>query len=84
MITIQTNDSAVVTVKVQGQYPVGNWEYPFEFRAREKDYAMLLASNLREHLSRKIREAREEEYLAGWKDAKAKRAKRTWFKGVLS
>jgi DNA-binding NtrC family response regulator len=41
--------------------------------------AELLVSHLRRRLGNKISEARQEAYAQGWKDAKAKRAKRTWF-----
>jgi hypothetical protein len=45
--------------------------------------ARLLHADLRERLSQRMRQIRQEAYAQGWKDAKAKRRKETWFSGEL-
>lgn len=82
MLKIHTSDEKVVTT-ISGQYPVSDWGYTFTFNAGSKDYAAMLSHNLRDHLEKSLRTIREHAYNDGWKDAKAKRGKKTWFSGLL-
>ena len=46
-------------------------------------FAELLTNQLRKKLADRIQAIRQEEYEQGWKDAKAKKRKRTWFASVM-
>lgn len=59
----------------------GNEYFELEIH-QGKDYqAELLREALNENLNRHITKIKEEYYNQGWKDAKAKTKKRTWFGG---
>jgi hypothetical protein len=49
------------------------------WQADKEMLAYLLRDKLQTELGDKLRAIREEAYEKGWKDAKAKRAKSTWF-----
>lgn len=51
-------------------------------RACEMD-AVLLQKQLQSDLEKRIEKIRKESYEAGFKDAKAKRVKRSWFNGNI-
>lgn len=44
-------------------------------------YAELMVANLRDRLQRELKNLRMEEYEEGWSAAKAKKAKKTYFRG---
>jgi hypothetical protein len=46
-------------------------------------FARLLAADMNERFEKAVRLAREQAYASGWKDAKAKSAKRDYFTGWL-
>ncbi len=50
---------------------------------QDEDVAAVMLSAYEDMLFNALQTMRREEYKAGWKDAKAKRRKRTWFKGVF-
>ena len=56
---------------------------PFHWNANNELYAELLVENFKHHLIEQMQRARKEAYEAGWKDAKAKQQKETWFGGWL-
>jgi hypothetical protein len=59
---------------------LGN-SFLFEHNCGEEHFASLMSTAYNEHMNRKIRAIREQEYNKGWKDAKAKAKKQTWFSG---
>lgn len=57
--------------------------FPFAFNCDGEVYAGLLTRAMRTAFSDAVKAARKEGYDQGWKDAKAKRASCSWFKGSL-
>jgi hypothetical protein len=84
MINIKRNKNQVeVGISVY----VPEWEnrtFLFYWDAGSEWGAGFLASGLRTALRDAIKTAREEAYEQGWKDAKAKRTKETYFSGYFS
>jgi hypothetical protein len=64
-----------------------NNSYPFKFEIGDKQeydgLAELLANHIRSELSKTCEEIREQAYKQGWKDAKGKKKKATYFSCVL-
>lgn len=74
-----TRDQKEVVLKVEtGLEPKAN-VFLFKWNCNDECYATLLRDHMHERLNRKLAAIREEAYLQGWKDAKAKTAKKTWF-----
>lgn len=78
MIQIQSKDTQLI-VRLFAGYPISEWEFTTTGNMQYEAYALLVAHNIREYIDKRIRSIREDEYNKGWKDAKAKKAKRTWF-----
>jgi len=57
--------------------------YTFYWECGDENYAGLLADCIEREFDRRVMKARAEAYEQGYKDAKAKRAKRTWFSCIL-
>lgn len=57
--------------------------YPFSFQENDENNAELLKQHIENVLSEALKKARREAYEQGWKHAKAKCAKETWFSGWL-
>jgi hypothetical protein len=53
--------------------------YSFTWQCGDDCYADLLAKHFEKLLGDKLEKIRKESYIKGFKDAKAKRAKETWF-----
>jgi hypothetical protein len=58
---------------------VVNETFEWSYDARTEWAATLLRNALSDALSKRMSQAREEAYEDGWKHAKAKKAKETWF-----
>lgn len=59
------------------------WLYHFTWKTHDEAYAQMLAYHVNKSLKEKMQEIRQQSYEQGWKDAKAKRKKETWFSGWL-
>ena len=57
----------------------GNWIIHFDCDRGHEINAGLLLSAMEDQFESKVTKAREDAYHEGYKDAKAKRAKKTWF-----
>lgn len=69
------------TVKVKVQHGIFHNDAHFALTINQ-DYeyqAQLLLNQLDKHLRNNLEAIRKEAYEQGWKDAKAKRKKKTWF-----
>lgn len=51
----------------------------FRLTVQDEDYAELLLRDLNEKIHKLLSSEREHYYHEGWRDAKRKKAKRTWF-----
>ena len=80
MIKIFRNDKDVCldfTVKVPTHTLV--WDYHFTWACANDVYAGFLANAMENQLGDRLAAIRAEAYEQGWKDAKAKRHKASWF-----
>ena len=68
-----------VLVEVTAKAPVQRWVWTFKMTMENEAYARLLSTNFRENMQELLASTREEAYVQGWKDAKAKVTKETWF-----
>ncbi len=57
--------------------------FPCSFRTVEPWAAWALVARMQDQLDARMRTIRADAYARGWKDAKAKRARETWFSGEL-
>lgn len=80
MITIFARDTEVI-VQVQAE-ALGDERFVFRFNAGVGWAARLLAGSLSRSMYERLTAIREAAYADGWKDAKAKRARRDWFGGT--
>ena len=55
--------------------------FSFYWECDRESYAGLLAQHFDSELVQVLKDIREESYVQGWKDAKAKVEKETWFSG---
>jgi hypothetical protein len=77
MIYIKPKDKQV---ELKFNVDVGTgWNYSFSWNCNDEVYAQLLAAQMNKQLGNKLELIRREAYDQGFKDAKAKRAKREWF-----
>jgi hypothetical protein len=53
--------------------------YTFPWTCSTEEYAGLLTEAIQNQLGNVVEQARREAYSRGWQDAKAKKAKETWF-----
>lgn len=72
---------ALLTLKYK--YPLCNWAITLRHNFGTEFNAILAIENLQESYKAQIRRAKEDAYNDGWKDAKAKRMKCTYFNGSL-
>jgi len=79
----ENNPKLGTTVKAEigSTWPLDQ-SYLFYWECGREDFAKLLRDNLQKRMNHEIRKIREQAYAAGWKDAKAKRQKETWFSEV--
>ncbi len=85
MINIK-RDGSIVKINVQTDLrheSGGTSSYPFSFNCGDTAYADLLERYLKDRLSSEMKKARQEAYEKGWREAKAKVKKETWFNGSL-
>lgn len=79
MITI-TKKGTSVMIEVQSKYPL-NRSYLFYWECGREDFALLLRDNLQGKMNDALEKIRQDAYMKGWKDAKARAKKETWFSG---
>jgi hypothetical protein len=78
MIEFKLSDNKqIVFVKVDPQ--TADRHYPLEINCNDPVYASLLIQRLRKVFGDTVSMIREEEYLKGYKDGRAKRGKKGWF-----
>lgn len=73
-------EGSLIKVKVKTTVLGGHWWAPV-IECNSEPYASLLRQHMHEDLNHKLEAIRREAYLKGWKDAKAKVKKETWFSG---
>ena len=57
------------------------WTYNFRWTTNDEAYSQLLTNQINEDVKKNLKVIRREAYNEGWKDAKAKRKKESWFGG---
>ena len=72
-------EGAAVNVKVEHGIFFNNGYFSLPIYQSHDYQAALLCRQLNENLGNKLEAIRQEAYTQGWKDAKAKCAKKTWF-----
>ena len=78
------NDPQATGAWIGVKHPLGpDGVFWFRYEAGTKWAAHLLVQELTQRLDERMTAIRKEEYLRGWKDAKAKGAKVQWFSGEL-
>lgn len=70
-----------ITAQIEANVGVERRFFQFTLNLQSEVYACLLRDNFSEKLRNSLKTIREEAYVKGWKDAKAKTAKETWFSG---
>jgi hypothetical protein len=80
MISIIRDDK---TVKILLEHGPIESTYHFNFDCGDKHYASLLKNHFDKALRARIENIRQEEYEKGYKDGRAKRAKKSWFSTLL-
>jgi len=70
-----------ITIEVPG---LGKRIYRAALDVDYTDFAAFVVRAMQEQLGNKIKEIREDAYNEGWRDAKAKRAKKKWFPLTMS
>ena len=78
MIGFSQKESEVI-ISFSASYPISNNFFQAKLKCEHEWIAKLLANNLQKSLESALEKIRREEYLKGWKDAKAKRKKEDWF-----
>lgn len=78
-----SREGTKLKLSVEAKTSVAKRFYTFAWECADEVYADLLMKNLKAHFEEKIQQARKESYEAGWRHAKAKVAKDTWFSGWL-
>jgi len=73
-------DGEEVLVKVNTSSSI-NWHIKAKFNCNSELYAALLRQELHSHLNNTLERIRKQAYEQGWKDAKARTKKETWFSG---
>ncbi len=74
-------EGSVLTVKVHVNR-IGH-SFKFDFNAGTEWSAKLLVQAMRDGAGACMEQIRRDAYLEGWRDAKAKRRKQTWFSSQL-
>ena len=80
MISFERSENKVL-VNVQHGIFFNDQYFQLDINQGHPYQAELLYRQLNKTLREKLESIRREEYEKGWKDAKAKRAKQTWFSG---
>jgi hypothetical protein len=83
MINIVADDTKV---KINVEVFIPFWEtrtFVFDWECGSRWAAGLLATAMRDAFYTKVKAARAEAYEQGWKDAKAKKSKESWFRNSL-
>lgn len=80
MINFSRKDSAV-TVEVEANVGVAARFFHFTMNLSNEVYAYMLRENFQTKMTKALQDIRREAYEQGWKDAKAKIARRDWFSG---
>lgn len=79
MINI-TREGTQVKVEIKSSYPLTK-TYLFYWECGREDFAMLLRDNLQGSMNKALERLKTQAYNEGWKHAKAKTKKTTWFSG---
>mgnify|MGYP000940187421 CR=1 FL=1 len=82
ILNVSRDGARVIVTVTPGGY-LGDRGFEFSFPAPNDWSASLLVGALRDALHGAIKRAREEAYADGWRDAKAKRKRATWFSSRL-
>lgn len=82
MISFRRDGSEVV-VEVESDSTVNSRFFRFKIAFGNELYADLLTRNFQHKFETLIEDVRREEYERGWKHAKAKKARTSWFPCVL-
>lgn len=77
MINILRRDTDLVVKINTGDL---GFTYELTWNCKDNAYAELLARKMTAELTGKLEAIRQEAYLDGYKDGRAKRGKKTWFK----
>ena len=80
MITFHRKELAVVA-HIETGLKVSKSVHLFEWNCKDEYSAELLVKHLKKEMRQHIKNTRESEYNRGWKDAKAKKRKESWFRG---
>lgn len=81
MITFKRIDcNAVASVDVVIPY-YNERSYPLSFHCSNEAYAGLLLKAMDNRLTATLKSIRQTAYEQGWKDAKGKKVRETWFRG---
>lgn len=78
MIEFKREGTKVVITVESG---VMNYEFSFNHECNHDHFAVLMRDAYNKHMNEELRKVREQAYNKGWKDAKAKVKKETWFSG---
>lgn len=78
-----SRDTGLVKVSIEADTKVSKRCFQFSWNCNDEVYADLLMRNFEEKLRSELRRIREESYLSGFSDAKAKRKKETYFGGYF-
>ena len=76
-------DGTKVILAINSKLNTSTPWYHFEWNAVSENHAVLLQARLETVLEDEMRAIREEMYAAGYRDGRAKRAKRTWFSNLI-
>ncbi len=83
MINISRHEDKVKLTIEHGLSSHPNGSLLLYWNTGDAKYAELLSNKLQQKLWDTVEAVRKEEYERGWKDAKAKKAKTTWFASIL-
>ena len=79
MIRFRRSDTDVIA-EVDLYIPgIGEQFYPAKFNLATEVEAAFVCQAIKEHMNDSLESIRNESYSAGWRDAKAKRRRKTWF-----
>ena len=74
-----TRDDAKVQLGVAGEFPIGNFNFPFTCSCGHEWWAKLLEENIRAAIENRLEAIRRVAYDMGYRDGRAKQRKKTAF-----
>lgn len=82
MLSFKRQNSDVI-IRLDYTTPcAGSYYTTFNWGHNDASTASLRADSLNRQLSARLKSIREEAYDQGWRDAKTKKARKTWFSGT--